>query len=271
MKSEIIIAINELTSLLNRHLLPMAFIVSVSVHLAVFGLVINRNPLIIIPQKYTLILVTLMQAPSHVFMKESKPIIQPKVNQQPPIQSQAQKVIKQKAKAAFASHEKIPKVQQLVAINKEKSAPDIPHPQIYDLATSMPLDTKEVVSPKEAPTTHQVDATKGIVRDPSKAAKAAPAIKTGASISASYAKTNQKPEYPSQSRRLNEEGTVVLTILVLADGNAGVVEVKASSGFPLLDQSAKDAVMHWHFNPATVDGIPIDELYSLDIPFKLNG
>ena len=143
MKLKIIIAVNKKTSLLNRHLLLMAFIVSVSVHLALFGLVIHRNPFITIQQKDEPIMVTLMQVPSHVLMQESKPIIQPKVNPQPPIQGQAQKVFKQKTKAAFAPHEKIPKVQQLVVFNKEKAAPDISHPQIHDLETSMPLDTKQ--------------------------------------------------------------------------------------------------------------------------------
>ena len=63
----------------------------------------------------------------------------------------------------------------------------------------------------------------------------------------------------------------MLTVLVLAEGRAGAVEVKSSSGYPMLDQSAKDAVKQWHFNPATTDGKPIDESYSLSIRFKLNG
>lgn len=93
--------------------------------------------------------------------------------------------------------------------------------------------------------------------------------KTGVTISASYAKNNQKPEYPAMSRRLNEQGIVVLIILVLEDGTAGKVEVKNSSGFPLLDESAKNAVIQWHFIPAMIDGQPISETYTLSIPFVL--
>lgn len=94
-------------------------------------------------------------------------------------------------------------------------------------------------------------------------------VKTGVSISASYANTNHKPEYPSMSRRLNEQGTVTLKVLVTENGAASMVEVKTSSSYPLLDESAKNAVMQWRFNPATIDGKPISEFYSLVIPFML--
>ncbi len=94
-------------------------------------------------------------------------------------------------------------------------------------------------------------------------------VKTGVSISASYAKNNQKPEYPAKSRRFNEQGTVVLMVLVLEDGTAGKVDIKNTSGFPLLDESAKIAVLKWHFIPSKIDGRPINEFYTLSIPFTL--
>lgn len=94
-------------------------------------------------------------------------------------------------------------------------------------------------------------------------------VKIGVSISASYVNSNRKPEYPVMSRRLNEQGKVTLRVLVTENGTAGLVEVKTSSSYPLLDESARSAVMQWHFNPATIDGKPISEFYSLTIPFKL--
>jgi protein TonB len=97
----------------------------------------------------------------------------------------------------------------------------------------------------------------------------APPAKTGVSIPASYAATNRKPEYPAMSRRYEEQGTVVLRVLVKADGTVGAVEIKSSSGYPLLDESAKSTVRTWRFNPATSDGQPIAEWYQVPIPFKL--
>ena len=96
-----------------------------------------------------------------------------------------------------------------------------------------------------------------------------PPVKTGVSISASYAASNRKPPYPRLSRINDEQGTVVLRVLVRTDGSAGAVEIKSSSGYPLLDESAKNTVQTWRFNPATVDGKPRAEWYRLAIPFTL--
>lgn len=96
-----------------------------------------------------------------------------------------------------------------------------------------------------------------------------PSTRTPVSIPASYAATNRKPEYPRMSRQLEEQGTVLLRVLVRADGTAGAVEIRTSSGFPLLDQSARNAVQTWRFHPATQDGKPVDEWFLIPIPFKL--
>lgn len=93
--------------------------------------------------------------------------------------------------------------------------------------------------------------------------------KTEPSIPASYAASNRKPTYPPISRRAEEEGTVILRVLVKADGSAGEVNVKTSSGYPLLDESAKKTVKTWRFNPATSNGQPIAEWYEVPVPFKL--
>lgn len=104
---------------------------------------------------------------------------------------------------------------------------------------------------------------------PPVAPPAAPA-KTDVTISASYGASNEKPKYPMMSKRIGEQGTVVLRVLVKSDGSAGTVEVKISSNYPRLDQSAVDAVKNWRFIPATSDGKPVDEWYQVPIPFKLN-
>ena len=93
--------------------------------------------------------------------------------------------------------------------------------------------------------------------------------KTEVSIPASYSASNQKPIYPNMSKRLGEQGTVVLRVLVKADGSAGEVEVKSSSSYPRLDQAAVEAVKTWRFNSAKIDGKAIDEWYQVPIPFKL--
>lgn len=94
-------------------------------------------------------------------------------------------------------------------------------------------------------------------------------METGVSIPASYAGSNRRPIQPAVSRRYGEQGTVLLNVLVRADGTAGRVEVKTSSGFPMLDQAALGAVESWRFNPATTDGKPVQKWYIVPIVFKL--
>jgi protein TonB len=94
-------------------------------------------------------------------------------------------------------------------------------------------------------------------------------VKTSVSIPASHAATNQKPLYPLLSRRQEEQGTVLLRILVKADGTAGEVQIKQSSGYPLLDESSLIAVQNWRFHPASVNNKPVAEWYQIAIPFTL--
>ncbi len=58
---------------------------------------------------------------------------------------------------------------------------------------------------------------------------------------------NPAPEYPMVSRQLNEQGEVLLRVYVTEQGKAAQVEIKHSSGFPRLDNSAQRTVRRWHF------------------------
>ena len=61
---------------------------------------------------------------------------------------------------------------------------------------------------------------------------------------------NPQPIYPAMSRRQGETGRVLLRVYVSAEGKAERVELKTSSGFERLDQSAREAVARWRFVPA---------------------
>jgi protein TonB len=78
---------------------------------------------------------------------------------------------------------------------------------------------------------------------------APPAAMTQARFDADYLQ-NPAPAYPAVSRRLGEEGRVLLRVHVDASGRPIQIEVKSSSGSPRLDQSALDAVARWKFIPA---------------------
>jgi len=58
---------------------------------------------------------------------------------------------------------------------------------------------------------------------------------------------NPAPDYPALSRRLGEEGKVVLRVLVGENGRPAQIEIRNSSGSPRLDQAALTAVGRWQF------------------------
>jgi len=149
---------------------------------------------------------------------------------------------------------------------KERAEPK-PH------AAPKPLPQSKVPSPSHAPEIQSE--TKPSPAAPAAAAPAtaaapspAPPVRTSAS-EASYASTNRTPPYPRIALSNGDEGTVILRVLVTAEGTAGAVEIKSTSGHPLLDESARKTVLTWRFKPATVDGKPVAEWYQVPIPFKL--
>lgn len=79
----------------------------------------------------------------------------------------------------------------------------------------------------------------------------------------------EKPEYPSASRRLEEEGTVALRFLVGVDGKVIQSEVEKSSGFKRLDEAARAGLSKCQFRPALVDGKPEQAWASMKYTWRL--
>lgn len=77
---------------------------------------------------------------------------------------------------------------------------------------------------------------------------------------------NPKPVYPPLSKRLNEQGTVVHSVLIGADGRPISAQLIASSGFDRLDKAAYDAVLQWRYVPGKRQGMP--EAMTFNVPIK---
>lgn len=75
--------------------------------------------------------------------------------------------------------------------------------------------------------------------------------------------------YPSASRRLSEEGRVVVTITIGADGRVGAMNVAQGSGFERLDGAAECVIRKLPFDPGKRDGVPVEAQATLPIVFKL--
>jgi protein TonB len=79
-----------------------------------------------------------------------------------------------------------------------------------------------------------------------------------------------QPEYPAQSRRLGEQGRVLLRVLVNEQGRAQAVEVQQSSGFARLDAAAREAVLRARFRPHMADGKAVTVYAIVPISFRLD-
>ena len=67
---------------------------------------------------------------------------------------------------------------------------------------------------------------------------------------------NPRPSYPSISRRMGEQGKVMLRVLVDENGLPQQIEIKESSGFDRLDEAALASVRNWRFVPGKRNGVP---------------
>jgi protein TonB len=165
------------------------------------------------------------------------------------------------------------------AVLLEETKPDIPPPPPPPPPKNLPPPPPAYVPPVDiqvsAPT--PVNAIAAVSNTPqpvappsplpvqSNPAPAAP-VSVAAVISASSC---EKPEYPSASKRLEEEGTVQLKFLVGVDGKVIESAIEKSSGFRRLDEAARAGLSKCQFRPGTVDGKPQQSWASMKYTWRL--
>jgi protein TonB len=81
---------------------------------------------------------------------------------------------------------------------------------------------------------------------------------------------NPKPVYPAMSRKLGEQGRVILQVRVLADGRAARVSIRTASGYPRLDEAALEVVTQWRFVPARRGDEAVESTVLVPITFALD-
>lgn len=137
---------------------------------------------------------------------------------------------------------------------KPRPSPQPPPVQLAASETS-PAPSPAVVPPAPAPA-------------PPVSAAPAPVQATQPRFDADYL-DNPRPPYPSLSRRMGEQGRVVLRVHVAPDGAAGEVLLATSSGSPRLDESALATVRRWKFVPARRGAEPVAAWVLVPIAFTL--
>jgi TonB family protein len=89
----------------------------------------------------------------------------------------------------------------------------------------------------------------------------------GGDVKAARLISSVPPVYPVIARSQRLGGNVQIDALVDATGN--VTSMKVVSGPPLLQKSAMDALSHWKYEPAQLNGEPVAMHLTVTIGFKL--
>lgn len=76
--------------------------------------------------------------------------------------------------------------------------------------------------------------------------------------------------YPRIAILKHQEGSVVLSLLVLQNGEVGDVQLVKSSGSPQLDAAAQVEAANWRYLPAVRNGTPVNGRANVVIRFKLS-
>jgi len=92
-------------------------------------------------------------------------------------------------------------------------------------------------------------------------------VRRGAQMLASSA---LQPSYPASEERAQNEGSVTIRILIGTDGRVkAVTRIKAASD-AFFRATESQALRHWRFKPATVDGKPVESTKVMTVHFRLN-
>jgi protein TonB len=102
----------------------------------------------------------------------------------------------------------------------------------------------------------------------SRAQTAVLAPTTPAQFDSAYLK-NPAPSYPPLSRRMGEQGSILLSVFVNEMGQAQDIRLKQSSGYERLDAAALETVKRWRFVAAKQEERLVASWVNVPIKFVL--
>ena len=90
-----------------------------------------------------------------------------------------------------------------------------------------------------------------------------------AEFTAAAYRNKTMPAYPLAARQRGQQGSVLLSVAITAEGRPSQVSTKQSSGYPILDRAAVQAVSGWVFDPARLGARPVATVIEVPIRFSL--
>lgn len=151
-----------------------------------------------------------------------------------------------------------------------------PQPAKAELPAAVPAKEPSPIAPQRSPVESASQAAPAAQSAPAVSVASAPAAPAAPaaprielpSTQADYL-NNPKPPYPPLSKRLREEGKVVVRVLIEPDGTASKAEIRTSSGFDRLDQTALQTALRWRYVPGKRNGTPEAMWFNVPINFVL--
>ena len=151
-----------------------------------------------------------------------------------------------------------------------------PHAQALPQTTAVPTAPSPVAATAAAESTPSANTANTATASTAPPSAQAPSVRTASpavvvlpSSDADYL-NNPAPVYPRMSRRMGEQGTVLVRVLISADGRAEQAEIRTSSGYARLDEAALDTVKRWRYVPGKRAGTAEAMWFNVPVRFVLD-
>lgn len=93
-------------------------------------------------------------------------------------------------------------------------------------------------------------------------------VRAGGKVEPPKAIRHVRPAYPAQAKAAGIEGTVVLRMVIQKDGSVGDLTVMGGA-YPALAAEAENAVRQWRYQPALLNGQPVEVVTTIEVEFRL--
>lgn len=160
-------------------------------------------------------------------------------------------------------------------ITAKKEPPPPPTIELKKLVQPKATPRQQPITQPLPPTPPVISTTEGNVAAPPSPPTLAPPSNTPATgtapVEATLAYRATPLSFPAQALRSHMQGQVILKVLVDEHGVPQDVVLEQSSGYTLLDRSAREQVLKgWRFEPAMVDGHAVRAWARVPVTFNLN-
>ena len=160
-------------------------------------------------------------------------------------------------------------------------SPAVQQPRPTPVSTPLPTVSKQAEASPSAPLIAPVVTPVVAAANSAPATPSAPAAAPSASVGkpappslvlpssdADYL-NNPPPVYPRLSKRMGEQGTVIVRVFIGLQGTAEQAEIRTSSGYDRLDKAALDTVQRWRYVPGKRHGTPEAMWFNVPVRFVL--